>query len=352
MQVVIQDNSDDDRLGGMVPDCDRLEYDFEPKRLSFVGNFSRALKCASGQYICYLGDDDAVTSYIGTTVEMMEKHRIPALISKPIISYDWPDSSQGALGKLTIPPSAHKAYFFNPQESLNVLLRQGCVGYLHLDLAKSYHGIVRRDYFEEVRKKTGVYFGGLSPDIFSSIALSCLIQRALCVSFPITIAGASPKSGTSQARTGRHTSIILQNAPHFVGHDDYHWDSLVPDFYSVETIWADTALHAIKGMDKDRLRYFDAAALLARCYLKYPQYGKKIACKVAENEVSYLGIVRGAIADVSRLLMRRVRTPRATVLNDVRSISAAWQMVEQESSIPTRQIEELMLQAVQNASDE
>ena len=67
----------------------------------------------------------------------------------------------------------------------------------------------------------------------------------LYVNTPFTLPGVCATSGTADSLTGRHTGE-LKDAPHFRGHVDYKWEESVPYVYSVNTIWAETAIKAVK----------------------------------------------------------------------------------------------------------
>lgn len=65
--------------------------------------------------------------------------------------------------------------------------------------------------------------------------------------------------------------------PHLNGHIDYVWSDLVPKFYSVESVWADSAIKAIEDMKRqDLLKYYIFAAFDAICKLNYGDYTKWI----------------------------------------------------------------------------
>lgn len=101
---------------------------------------------------------------------------------------------------------------------------------------------------DNIYKKIGSYFGGLSPDIYSTVALSSLIKKHILVDSAFSIAGVCPQSTTSQSMLGGHRGE-LKDAPHLKNKEDYEWDILVPRYYSVETIWAETAIKASRDFE-------------------------------------------------------------------------------------------------------
>jgi len=135
---------------------------------------------------------------------------------------------------------------------LSSFFKDGAVDYLKKGFPKLYHGLVRRSCMEKIRSITGHYFGGLSVDIYSAIALSCIVDSHYLIDIPFTIAGACKDSATTASVKGQHSGK-LNEAPHFRDIERYEWDQMIPEIYSVETIWAETALKAITEMGRYEL---------------------------------------------------------------------------------------------------
>lgn len=285
MQVVVQDNSDTDALRtlcGIHLDDPRLTYNHSPGTLSFVDNFDRALSLASGEYVTVIGDDDGINPELMDAVRWARARGVKAIKPGLQAVYFWPGvglpftQCGGDAGTFMIEPIAGGAAIRRTGPELSRLLHDGCQGYLERDLVKLYHGIVRRDALESVRGTTGRFFGGLSPDIYAAVALSVVIDDVVCIDYPLTIPGVCRTSGSADSGTGRHTGE-LRDAPHFAGHAEYAWAREVPEFYSVETIWADSALAALREMRRDDLvRQFRPQYLAAFCILHHPEFAELV----------------------------------------------------------------------------
>ncbi|KIY20669.1 glycosyltransferase family 2 protein [Mesobacillus subterraneus] len=296
IQVVIQDNSDTRKLSNLLIKHDnnkRLKYNYTEGTISFVDNFNLAVSQADGEYLCIIGDDDGILPQIIDVVLWAKKNNVDAI--KPGLNavYFWPNS-EALRGKkddgyLSINQITTKAKICDPYYEVVKLLKQGGQNYLSLDMVKLYHGIVRRGCLQQIRETTGKYFGGLSPDIYISVALSLTVNKLVEIDFPLTISGICNKSGSSDSATGRHTGK-LEDAPHFRGHKEYNWSELVPKFYSVDTIWADSALAAIKDLNKlDLIKYFNLEFLTINCLLKYPQFKDTIfLCYKSYSDKNYM----------------------------------------------------------------
>lgn len=341
VQVVIQDNSDTDSLRGMISeftDDPRMKYIYRQGVISFVDNFSLAVSQSDGQYVCMIGDDDGITPLIVDVVKWAAEHNIDAIKPELNAGFYWPNSE--AIGNsidngyMLIFKTTGKAKWFNPAKAVNRLVRNGAYQYLSLDMVKLYHGIVRRECLDLVKEKTGTYFGGLSPDMYMAVALSLTVKRAVAIDYPLTLSGMCRQSGSADSATGKHTGK-LEDAPHFRGHDSYEWSDLVPRFYSVETIWADTALAALKDLKReDLIGKFNTAAISAYCRRKFPQFGEILSDYNRKHNISRWRLLKASIGqpvdDFARRVYRKLFVKNAKVkrLYGIQSISEAGKAVE------------------------
>lgn len=347
-EIIVQDNSDKPELMNAFTDVDRVKYRYESKQLSFVDNFSTALKGASGTYICFIGDDDTVLSNIELVASAADANGFAAAIQDSIPSYNWPGSMGSQNGDLFFAESLGANRLSFPQRELEALLSEGCATYMHRDLARAYHGLVKKSLFDEYQQATSRYFGGLSPDIYSSICLSRQLPVAVHVAIPFSIAGACPKSGTAASSSGAHTSRSLEDAPHFKGHDGYRWDCRVPRFYSVETIWADSALHAINdlGYGAEEL---NVSALLAHCLLKNYNFKDEVLLCARNNEISLSSLALESLKDCFRAFRRRISTSKLRRYSGVGTLDHAREKVESLFPLPS---EDELNQLFRRLSDE
>lgn len=251
-EIIIQDNSSDDSLQNMlsVLNCERIVYNYTELPLSFIDNFEKALLSSSGKFFIILGDDDSVTKDIIPIVQWMDREDIESLSSTFVVDYIWPNDKIEKYneGLLSIPAYTGAVKNVNVDKNLQRLIKNGFLGYQSFNLPRTYHGIVRRSCMDKVKEKVGRYFGGLTPDIFSTVALACVIKNHKIIDFPFSIAGACPASATVNATIGGHAGQLI-DAPHFKNRGKYEWENLIPRYYSVETIWAESAIKALRSMD-------------------------------------------------------------------------------------------------------
>lgn len=282
VEICIQDNSDDNSLENDIISLgvDNVVYHYHPGILSFVDNFNEAVSLAHGDYLCMIGDDDGVLPDILSLVEEMIIQGADAAIPALNFIYFWPSNQKivengerGALvSHLHKEYKNHKTKCVDNNRALKELLKNGVQNYTILDMPRLYHGIVQRKALDRIKEMVGYYFGGLTPDMYMATALSIVCNKVIRSNYSVTISGICPTSGSSDSATGKHTGELSQ-APHFRGHDNYAWDNLVPSFYSVDTIWADTLFHALRDFKRDDLlSLFNLSLFSGICMNKYPEY--------------------------------------------------------------------------------
>lgn len=266
-ELVVQDNSDSldlkNEIKSQIND-NRLVYNYTPPPFSSIDNFNAVLELCTGKYVCLIGDDDSVLENIFEVVKWADENNIDSVCPKTFVNYLWPNNDTG---RILFPKAREYRLFTKPKENLQKLINDGIILYSKYDLPKFYHGIIKKSCFDLNKSKVGYYIGGLSPDIYSAVSLANVVTKHVVIDFPITIAGACPKSTTVDNIKGEHSGD-LKNAPHFRNREHYIWSKEVPEFYSVQTIWADSAIHAFKehninvNLEKLNLTKMLAAAIV------------------------------------------------------------------------------------------
>lgn len=247
-EIIIQDNSDDQSLQAMLGDIIdgvKVKYAYESTCLSFCDNFERGLLMSTGDYAIMIGDDDCVLPGIIELTSIIRKKGIESVKFPTCHSYYWPNAIKDGNGLLVIRDQIPRLKTLTSKGALEQMVAFGDYDYQKYSFPKIYHGIVKRECLDKIKEKTGHSFGGLTPDIYSAVALSFYIEKTLYVNTPFTLPGVCATSGSADSLTGRHTGE-LKDAPHFRGHVDYKWEESVPYVYSVNTIWAETAIKAVK----------------------------------------------------------------------------------------------------------
>lgn len=341
IEIVIQDNSDTDSLKESILalNADNIKYNYTGKILSFVDNFSEAVSLASGEYLCMIGDDDGILPNILEEVYKAKEKNIHSIIPSLNAVYIWPMENSivanGDNGYLYTAYINEKSTVISTSNSLQKMLSNGGQDYQKCDMPRLYHGIIHRSLTEKIFSKTNYYFGGLTPDIYMATALTFVCDKSIKLGYPITISGICTGSGSANSAQGKHTGE-LSDAPHFIGHDTYEWEDIVPQIYTVETIWADTALHAVRDFNEQKVSDFNVVSLLAHCYQKYPQFKKRLNVFKKEHKISGFDILKKrisffAIPLMKRIVRRLVRTKKDMFkAYDVKTVSDAQRIISKK----------------------
>ena len=275
IQIVIQDNSDDQSLEEQLPDNyseNRLKYRYNKGAISFVNNFNRAIEAADGEYVCIIGDDDGINPKIIDATLWAKANDVACITGSVSATYRWDNVGDRKKFHIKLPSSSltltkftGNASIVNLEISLKSLMENGGTNYMEFKFPKLYHGIVSKKALQNLKKISGSYLKGLSPDIYASIALACTVDRFVVIDYPLTIPGVCAESASIIEGERRENSKELDAAPHFYGRTEpYSWEENVPKVYCVQTIWADSAFAAIREFDRqDLLSSFDEYMLSA-----------------------------------------------------------------------------------------
>jgi Glycosyl transferase family 2 len=277
LEVIVEDNSDDDGLSellGAALSSGGLHYRYNNQAVSSIDNFNNTIAQSSGEFVCLVGDDDGVNPAIVEVAAWALKHGIDCVTGNVRQEYIWPVASQQravSTGELSHPMYSGHYSYADLSACRRGLAERGGTRYLELPFPRLYHGLVRRSLLERVKEKTGQYLGGLSPDIYSAVALSALSQATLHIDYPLTIPGVCPASTTATEGKGAAQSTDVRHAPHFRSREWYQFSDRIPPVYCVDAIWADSALAAMTDMGmKDDIAAQDVDTLCAYIFRTYP----------------------------------------------------------------------------------
>ncbi len=276
LELVVQDNSDGRDLAAWIQanvrDA-RLRYSYTERPLSFIHNFDAAAHCATGEYLVFIGDDDGVNPEIMEAASWAQSKDLDALVVRPSAGYLWRGTGMASTlftavtgGVLTIGKFSGCVNDVDVENEMRRLVRNGGLYYLDTNLPKLYHGLVHRRCLAAVHERTGSYFGGLSPDTYASLAIACVARKVSAIDYPLTIPGASKASGAIIEGSIKKHSKELRDAPHFRHRGEYQWCEFVPRVYTVETLWVDSSVAALRAMGReDLVRSLNLPKLAAYC---------------------------------------------------------------------------------------
>jgi len=276
IEVVVCDSSSEDRITPELrgtTNLSRLRLIRPGKVLSIVDNFNTALAAATGKYLTIIGDDDFVSEDIVTVANWAEKNQIDSIKFSFPTCYYWPDfhhKTRGNFfaGTLRTRPFTGKVIQHDAKAaSLNALAN---FGRGVMEMPRAYAGLVSMDLVKRIQQKYGALFGGVSPDIYSSFLISQEARKCVYIDYPIIIPGSSGLSAAGQSANGKHVGKLRDNA-HIRPFNDLEWHPLIPEFYSVPTVWSFSLLKAVEKHGKliDNVNF---PSLYLKCLIFHKSY--------------------------------------------------------------------------------
>lgn len=344
-EVVVCDNSDTDglrsQLAGLAADG-RVIYDHSAELRSVVQNFEHALSLATGDWLIFIGDDDAVGPGLHEVAAWATQNQVEAVVSYCdtfAAAYYWPGVRSKFYGdayasRLFIWPFGGQAMPIDGVAELRrVSARFG--GNLGA-LPRAYHGLVSRALLERVRQRHGRVFGGVSPDIFSAALISAHSRRSAWVDYPFVIPGASGASTAGQGAE-RSDRANLRQTDHIARFGaGLAWDERIPAFYSPQTVWAYSLLKALEELPELAIqpsygRLYGRCLLFCRAYASTTWHTLQQQATGWGRAALLASTLRGILVELWELAMRlakRLVAPRAMGKVDriagLETISAAY----------------------------
>ena len=134
-----------------------------------------------------------------------------------------------------------------------------------------------------LKKISGSFFPGPSPDMANAIGLLNFAQKAVFIDFPIVITGNGYKSTGGEGIRGKHHGQI-ENKTFLPKNTAQNWEKKNPFFWSGATIYAESAIKAfISSGRKDLVENFNYNYLYAHCLVFERFYLKEIFDKIKKE---------------------------------------------------------------------
>jgi glycosyltransferase involved in cell wall biosynthesis len=192
-EVVVCDNNSSDQTKEVVKEfgSSRIVYHRSSESLSMRENWELAYRQSSGDYVMFIGDDDALSPFALSQLNaFLSEHDVQAMTWRCAV-YAWPNVGRSDLANyLQIPVSA-RLKWYEGRDAIRDVMATRMPAHL---LPNIYHGLAARPLLEKIRGKAGHIFGGYMVDTYSSFAIAYFAGRYAHLSAPITISGFSSES--------------------------------------------------------------------------------------------------------------------------------------------------------------
>lgn len=212
-EVIIGDNYSNDNTALEVAKIndDRLVYINSGKRLSMSDNWEFCLEHAQGEYIIFIGDDDAIVPgsidrFIKQLKELNFNYDAYSWVTS---TYVWPIDGK----------NAYLDFSATRQENKEIDLKRLAIfvqkygGWRYYRIPGAYHAAVKKEVFNEIRRITGRVFHTTQPDLFTSICVGALVEKSYRLGSPLSIQGRSAKSNGG-------SGISIDGAKHLKRYQD------------------------------------------------------------------------------------------------------------------------------------
>ena len=256
IELVITDNNDDNtpilEYFKKHGQGEYIIYKHQVGQVSMSENSDRAILNSSGEYVCFIGDDDGVTPYVVDCAKWMKKNNIEIVVPEGI-SYHWPDfitSIESEKASLKYEPFTGEMKSIDCKEVLKEIMDRGFVDRGRLPLA--YHGIAKRETLNKIYDVCNTFYPGPSPDIANGVALSLVADKYYLVSLPFVISGASATHGGG-IRTKKNHAADIDEIPFMPKGTKQKWEKNIPLIWTGSTIWCESAVKALRAMHREDL---------------------------------------------------------------------------------------------------
>lgn len=313
IELIVSDTSVENPWGAVAHP--RLKVVRPPSGISVVDNFNIALSHATGDYVCFIGDDDLIAPDIVDIARCAGKLGVEAVrFTFPIIFY-WQDylhrsNPEAYSGTVWVSSYSGRVRTLDTYAALRDAAAK--LGHGVFDMPRAYCGLVARPLIERIVAKHGALFGGVSPDIYSAALIATHSQKTLDIDFPAIIPGASGASTAGQSAAGRHVGGLRDNA-HIRPFRNLVWHPLVPEFYSVPTVWSYSLVRALQQIALTPAVEPHWGRLYAQCLLYHRTYWRftlrAMRNFVREKSVSALAatLFTGGVAEIGWAFGRLLR---------------------------------------------
>lgn len=227
-----------------------VSYYHEQKPLSQSGNSDLAVRNSSGEYVCFIGDDDGVTEDILECCKWMKRKSIECVLPERI-DYYWPDAHPGSKGFLSSPNFTNEIRECSSQKALKQLLERGCIDRGNIPFL--YQGIAKRKTLDKIWERCGTYFPGASPDIANGVSLCMVVDRFVTISAPLIIGGVSKYAagGINSLKYNAETDLskVSQLPPNI----SEIWCKKIPLIWTNPTIWCESVVETLNAWKREDL---------------------------------------------------------------------------------------------------
>lgn len=214
-EILVHESGDDPATARAVEGFvdPRIRHIKTVRHVSMTENWELALRCCTGTYITFVGDDDGLFPGACSAAAAILKNNPSDLLSWRPACYYWPRYCMPEMrNRLVLDLPRERGVESLDSRSVLELVYQFRQNYSELPMI--YNSFVSRMLVDRVIEKAGRYFIGTAPDVTSGIANAWLSENFLLSRTPLSC------SGLSHSSSGHRM---------FVSGSDQLWNEAVAD---------------------------------------------------------------------------------------------------------------------------
>ena len=253
LEIVVQDNTlDNSEIVSYIQELNwsHIKYFHSTENLSQTENSDYAIKNATGEYCCYIGDDDSLTVAALEYTRYLRQNNMKACVCN-VATYHWPD--------VVFEKGSKPAFSFDDREVVvktlkadHVLKKVLSYGVQDIKyLPRVYHAIISMDIMQQIYERTGSYFPGPSPDMANAISAALLIDEYIYVRKSLIVSGYSYKSAGGMGLRGAHKGD-LKSVKQLPKNAEKEWSPRIPKVWLGYTVWPESAEKAFARMGAEK----------------------------------------------------------------------------------------------------
>lgn len=308
IEIVIQDNSSSNKifLDFMSSTSNNsLKYFYDKRSMPISENVDLAISNSTGEYICFIGDDDTITKNLIDTVKYMKSNKIDAC-NFEMSRFYWSDI------EFSVSKKPYFEYIKTDKNIYQVKTKRVLMKYIKSGfqeikmLPRIYHGILKKNVLEKIKYKTGSYNPGPSPDMANAVAASFFVQKQVFINYPLIVSGSSYKSAAGMGVRGKHKGD-LKDFEHLPKDIERNWNENLPKIWLAHTIWPQSAIEALNKMgEEEYIRNINWNKIYARTVIKHREMFRVIL-KHHRKKFRIFRFIFYVIQDLSKYINKKLR---------------------------------------------
>lgn len=200
-EILVSNNDSSDRTQSVIDAAakkdPRIRCIKTPQCLSMSRHWEFALSQANGEYVTFLGDDDAVMpGGLQKAVSLLQAADWPDALASVNAEYHWPSSPVRNHANIFSYPTGRNCGWCDCE----ALKREVISGHaLYNELPMIYKGWIKYSLLSKLQNVTGSFFKSCQPDIYMAVACSILLNGFYLTEEPLFIEGISCFSNGAQS---------------------------------------------------------------------------------------------------------------------------------------------------------